>query len=52
MTESQAEDGTLAHHLTRLAVSADDLAQFLSRSHESAEIHPEALASPSDSRQA
>ncbi len=43
MKEPEAEDGTLAHHLTHLAASSDDLAEFLGRSHEAAEIHPEAL---------
>ncbi len=44
MTESEAANGTLAHHLTHLAASADDLAEFLGRPHDAAEIHPEALA--------
>ncbi len=44
MTEPAAEDGTLAHHLTHLAATADDVITFLSRRHEEPEIHPEALA--------
>ncbi len=44
MTEPQAADGTLANYLTHLAANADDLAEFLGRSHEPGEIHPEALA--------
>ncbi len=44
MTEHAAEDGTLAHHLTHLAATADDVIEFLSQPHEHAEIHPEALA--------
>ncbi len=43
MTDPSAEDGTLAHHLTKLAASADDLSAFLSRPHDG-DIHPEALA--------
>lgn len=44
MTEPAVEDGTLAHHLARLAATADDLSAFLTQSHEEGGIHPEALA--------
>jgi hypothetical protein len=44
MTEPATSDGTLAHHLSHLAATADDLAALLSRPHEEGEIHPEALA--------
>lgn len=37
------EDGTLAHHLTHLAASADDLVEMINRPHKGGEIHPEAL---------
>ncbi len=43
MTDPEAEDGTLAHHLTHLAASADDLAHLLTVAHEDREIHPEAM---------
>ncbi|MEZ5225152.1 MAG: hypothetical protein R2710_00355 [Acidimicrobiales bacterium] len=43
MTDPANEDGTLAHHLTQLAASADDLSAFLSQEHHG-DIHPEALA--------
>ena len=43
MTEPAADDGTLAHHLTHLAVTADDLTALLHLPHD-ADIHPEALA--------
>jgi len=38
------DDDTLAHHLEHLAMSADDVASFLTRQHEEGEIHPEPLA--------
>ncbi len=41
--DKPAEDGTLAHHLEHLAATADDVVEMLSRSHDSGEIHPEAL---------
>ncbi len=44
MTNPEADDGTLAHHLSHLAATADDLAALLGRRHEEGEIHPEALA--------
>ena len=44
MNEPAPEDGTLAHHLTHLAATADDVIEFLSTPHDHAEIHPEALA--------
>ena len=44
MTEPTAEEGTLANHLSHLAATADDVITYLSRPHEEAEIHPEALA--------
>lgn len=44
MSDPNTEEGTLAHHLTHLAATADDVAAFLGREHESSEIHPEALA--------
>ena len=43
MTEPTDTDGTLAHHLAKLAVTADDLSSMLNRAHENGEIHPEAL---------
>ncbi len=44
MTEPIDTDGTLSHHLGRLAATADDLSSILNRAHENGEIHPEALA--------
>ncbi len=44
MTEPTHTDGTLAHHLAKLAATADDLSLTLNRPHENSEIHPEALA--------
>ncbi len=44
MTEPTADDGTLAHHLTHLAATADDILSMVNRAHDGGEIHPEALA--------
>ena len=37
------EDSTLAHHLTHLAATADDVADLLGRAHKEGEIDPQAL---------
>ena len=43
MSDPSVEDGSLAHHLAHLAATADDVAAFLNRDHETSEIHPETL---------
>ncbi len=42
--QPQPEPSTLAHHLTHVAASADDLVQLLNLPHPEGGIHPEALA--------
>lgn len=41
--ENAVDEGTMAHHLEHLAVTAEDVVAFLTRPHDEGEIHPEAL---------
>lgn len=43
MSDSNAPEGSLAHHLSELAATAEDLKAFLSQPHDG-DVHPEALA--------